>query len=100
MYKFKISFEAPTVLCITEKQKGCQYKDQSADKNSKTTLKVGSFSFDCIIILIIDFIHCQKALFTREWVHFSKKLKVLDARDSLTLMRIPVSTTFCSRAIK
>ena len=29
-------------------------------------LKIGSFSFECIIILLIYFINCQKALFTRK----------------------------------
>ena len=29
-------------------------------------LKVGSFNFECIILLLIYFINCQKALFTRK----------------------------------
>ena len=31
-----------------------------------TDLKVGSFSFECIMILLIYFINCPKALFTRQ----------------------------------
>ena len=34
------------------------------------TLKVGSFSFECIIILLIYFINCQKALFYKEMSNF------------------------------
>ena len=30
------------------------------------SLKVGSFSFECIMILLIYFINCQKAYFTRK----------------------------------
>ena len=29
-------------------------------------LKVGFFSFDCVIILLIYFINCQRALFTKK----------------------------------
>ena len=38
-------------------------------------LKVGSFSFKYIIILLIYFINCKKALLTRKWVSFSKKIQ-------------------------
>ena len=42
---------------------------------SDETLKVGSFSFECIMILLIYFINCQKVLFTRKRVSFSKKVQ-------------------------
>ena len=42
-------------------QKGYQNIIVSTD-----TLKVGSFNFKCIIILLIYFINSQKALFTRK----------------------------------
>ena len=40
-------------------------------KIKKIVLKVGSFSFACIIILLVYFLNCRKALFTR-------RVKVLD----------------------
>ena len=60
-------------------------------------LKVGSWNSECIIILLIYFINCQKARFTKKQVSFSKKLKYKIsrfARDSLILLRTPVSAIF------
>ena len=48
-------------------------------------LKVGSFSFECIIILLIYFIDCQKAPFTRKLVSFSKKYRVKSVRLAVML---------------
>ena len=43
-------------------------------------LKIGSWSFECIIILLIYFLNCWKALFKSQKVSFNKstELKVLD----------------------
>ena len=49
-------------------------------ENYEITLKVGSFSFECIINMLIYFISCLKALFTRKWVSFSKKCGVKSIR--------------------
>ena len=46
----------------------------------KMTLKVGSWSFEGIIILLIYFLNCQKALFTKKSVSFSKKYRVQKVR--------------------
>ena len=48
-------------------------------------LKVGSFSFECIIILQIYFINCRKALFSRKYVSFSKKYEVKSIRLAVML---------------
>ena len=53
--------------------------------SSPLVLKIGSFSFECIEILLIYFINCQKALFTRKCVSFSKKYRVKSSRLAVML---------------
>ena len=53
-------------------------------------LKIGSWSFECIIILLIYFLNCWKALFKSQKVSFNKKHKVKSIRLAL-LRRIPFS---------
>ena len=48
------------------------------------SLKVGSCCFECIIVLLVYFINCRKALFTRKCVSFSKMYRV--KRISLAVM--------------
>ena len=61
-------------------------------------LKIGSWSFECIIILLIYFLNCWKALFKRQKVSFNKKHRVKSVR--LALLRwipslcTPVSAIF------
>ena len=43
-------------------------------------LKVGTWSFEGIIILLICFLNCQKALFTKKQAGFSKKYRVKSIR--------------------
>ena len=49
-------------------------------------LKIGSWSFECIIILLIYFLNCWKALFKSQKVSFNKKHRVKSIR--LALLRI------------
>ena len=51
----------------------------------KGALKVGSFSFRCVVTLLIYFINCQKALFKRKWVGFSKNYRVKSIRLAVIL---------------
>ena len=44
------------------------------------TLKVGSCSFESIIILLIHFLNCRKALFIRRYVSFSKTYRFKSIR--------------------
>ena len=44
------------------------------------SLKVGSWSFEGIIILLIYFLHCWKALFTKKSASFCKKYRVKSIR--------------------
>ena len=55
-------------------------------------LKIGSWSFECIIILLIYFLNCWKALFKSQKVSFNKKHKVKSIRLAL-LRRIPLLCT-------
>ena len=55
-------------------------------------LKIGSWSFECIIILLIYFLNCLKALFKSQKVSFNKKHRVKSIRSAL-LHRIPLLCT-------
>ena len=63
-------------------------------------LKVGSWSFECIIILLIYFLNCRRALLqvnksvSVEKYRFKNIKLAFFARDSLTLLRTPVSAIF------
>ena len=46
-------------------------------------LKVGSWSFEGIIILLIYFLNCWKALFTKQYASFSKKGRVKSIRSAI-----------------
>ena len=60
-------------------------KDFIQERKKKVTkvvplLKVGSCRFEGIIILLIHFLNCQKALFTKKLASFSKKYRVKSIR--------------------
>ena len=55
-------------------------------------LKKGSWSFECIIILLIYFLNCWKALFKRQKLSFNKKYRVKSIRLAL-LRKIPLLCT-------
>ena len=63
-------------------------------------LKIGSWSFECIIILLTYFLNCWKALFKSQKVSFNKKHKVKSIRLAFCvefpLLCTPVSAIFVS----
>ena len=68
------------ILLFSRKQQIQKDKKKKMDKDRNLPLKVGSCSFESIIILLIYFLNCRKVLFTRRLLSFSEKYRFKSVR--------------------